>query len=174
MVDAEGGEPMAIEGLWVSVDWSPDGERLLLLGSPEREGNFDLYTARPDGTDLVQLTFDQVTGHEPSWSPDGSRIVFAAGAATFQDVYVIGADGSAPRRLTDWEGVDLFPVWSPDGAWIAFASDREASPAQQEANRSGDAIFSGVSLYVMRPDGTGVTRILEADAALPLSWVASG
>ena len=82
----------------------------------------------------------------------------------------MNADGSDVRRLTDWEGLDLFPVWSPDGRWIAFASDRDATPAQQESNRSGDVIFSGLSLYVMRPDGSDVTRVLESDAALPVSW----
>ena len=50
----------------------------------------------------------------------------------------MNADGSDVRRLTEWDGLDLFPVWSPDGGWIAFASDRDATPAQQESNRSGE------------------------------------
>jgi Tol biopolymer transport system component len=175
IVNADGsGEPASLEGLWTSVSWSPDGERLLVLGFPQvgaHEGQFDLYTIDPDGSNLVQLTDDQAGEHESSWSPDGARIVFATGEDDFsQDVYVMDADGSDIRRLTDWKGLDLFPVWSPDGRWIAFASDRDATPAQQESNRSGDAIFTGLSLNVMRADGSDVSMLLEGDAVLPLSW----
>jgi Tol biopolymer transport system component len=175
IVNAGGsGKPVALDGLWTSVSWSPDGEQLLVVGFPQKgthEGQFDLYTIRPDGSDPVQLTDDKAGEHEPSWSPDGSRIVFATGENDLsQDVYVMNADGSDVRRLTDWEGLDLFPVWSPDGHWIAFASDRDATPAQQERNRSGDAIFTGLSLYVMHADGSDVSMVLEGDQVLPVSW----
>jgi Tol biopolymer transport system component len=174
VVDADGsGDPVVFDGLWLSVSWSPDGARVLLTGAPVREGPFDLYTARPDGSDLAQLTHDEVTEHEPSWSPDGRRIVFAMGAAYFQDVYVIDADGSNVRRLTGWEGLDMAPVWSPDGRWIAFASDRDATRTQRDANRSGRAMFSGLSIYAMHADGSDVHRILARDLAFPVSWTAS-
>jgi Tol biopolymer transport system component len=174
IVNADGsGAPMVLDGLWTSVSWSPDGGRLVVEGFPHEghEGQFDLYAIAPDGSDPVQLTDDERGEHEPSWSPDGSRIVFAAGESyVSQDVYVMNADGSDVRRLTDREGLDFVPVWSPDGRWIAFASDRDATPAQQESNRSGDEIFTGLSLYIMEPDGSNVTMVLASDAALPVSW----
>jgi Tol biopolymer transport system component len=174
IVNSDGsGQPAALDGLWTSVSWSPDGDRLLALGFPHEghEGQFDLYAIRPDGSDPVRLTDDEATQHEPSWSPDGSRIVFATGESDLsQDVYVMNADGSDVRRLTDWEGLDFAPVWSPDGRWIAFASDRDATPEQRASNRSGDAIFTGLSLYVMRVDGSDVGMVLESDSALPVSW----
>jgi TolB protein len=171
IVNADGsGEPVVLDGHWESVSWSPDGGRLLLLGFPEEEV-FDLYTAHPDGSELVQLTDDEAVEHESSWSPDGARIVFATGENDLsQDVYVMNEDGSDVRRLTDWEGLDLFPVWSPDGRWIAFASDRDATLAQQASNRSGDEIFIGLSLYVMLADGSDVGTLLERDVVLPVSW----
>jgi Tol biopolymer transport system component len=175
IVNADGsGRPVAFDGLWTSVSWSPDGERLLVVGFPQKgthEGQFDLYTIRPDGSDPVQLTDDQAGEHEASWSPDGSRIVFASGEDDLsQDVYAMDADGSDVRKLTDWAGLDLLPIWSPDGQWVAFASDRDATPAQQESNRSGDAIFTGLSLYVMHPDGSDVSMLLEGNEVLPVSW----
>jgi Tol biopolymer transport system component len=81
------------------------------------------------------------------------------------------ADGSDRQRLTNWEGIDLMPVWSPDGEWLAFTSDRDATVEQRASNRSGDALFSGISLYAMRADGTEVTRLLETESAVPpVDW----
>jgi TolB protein len=174
VVNADGsGAPVVLDGLWTSVSWSPDGGRLLVEGFPQKghEGQFDLFTIRPDGSDPVQLTDDEAGEHEASWSPDGSLIVFAAGEDDLsQDVFLMSADGSDVRRLTDWQGLDLLPVWSPDGRWIAFASDRDATPAQQASNRSGDAIFTGLSVYAMRADGSDMSMLLEGEAVLPVSW----
>ncbi len=60
------------------------------------------------------------------------------------DVYVIRADGSEERRLTDSPGLDGFPSWSPDGQRIAFASDRGGGSWE---------------LYTMSADGSGQRRL---------------
>ncbi len=60
----------------------------------------------------------------------------------------------------------------PNIANAANAMDRDATPAQQEGNRSGDAIFTGLSLYVMRADGSDVRVLLEGDSVLPVTWKA--
>ena len=176
IVDADGGgRPTVLDGLWVEVSWSPDGESLAMVGFPDagdEAGQFDLYTVRPDGSGLRQLTDDAVGEHAPSWSPDGLRIVFSHGPDLDQDVFVADADGSGVRNLTDRVGEDLLPVWSPDGAWIAFASDRGATPAQVASNRAGGEEWSGVSIYVMRPDGSQVRRIVDGAEGFvfPTSW----
>jgi Tol biopolymer transport system component len=181
VVGADGSDhALVLKGFWQSVSWSPDGDRLLLAGdpaagagSPEAEA-FDLYTVRPDGTDLVRLTHGGGYEMFATWSPDGTRILFARGERYeeyAQDVEVMDADGSNEHQLTTWAGFDSFPVWSPDGAWIAFASDRDATAEQQHANRDGQ--FVHMSMYVMRPDGSDVRRVLEAgdrEALLPGSW----
>jgi TolB protein len=176
IVNSDGtGEPLVLEGLWQGVDWSPDGERLVLEGFPNADlrltgdARFDVYTARPDGSNLVQLTDDDTMERSASWSPDGSRILYVDGVDDYQqDVFVMEADGSGLRRLTDWEGVDLLPVWSPDGRWIAFVSDRDATPLEQDANASGETRYQGLAIYTMRPDGTSVALLF--DAALTASW----
>ncbi|MDP9342992.1 MAG: hypothetical protein M3Q23_13080 [Actinomycetota bacterium] len=182
VVSADGtGNALVIEGFWQSVAWSPDGQHLLLAGRPATNGGatgaegFDLYTVRPDGTDLVPLTHGGGYEQFATWSPDGSRILFTRGDQFedyAQDVYVMDADGSNERRLTSWPGFDSFPVWSPDGSWIAFASDRDASPEQQHAIQANGA-FTNISTYVMRADGSDVQRVFTAhdgEALLPGSW----
>lgn len=171
IVDADGGGvPTVLDGHWEGVSWSPDGTRLVVSGFPQLDGGrFDLYTMAPDGSDRVQLTDDDVIERQPSWSPDGSTILFAKGDVYEQDVFVMASDGSDVRRLTDHDGLDLSPVWSPEGAWIAFASDRDLSPEDQAANRSGEVRFR-TSIFVMSPDGSDVRRVTGEGAYFPVSW----
>jgi Tol biopolymer transport system component len=180
VIGADGtGRTLLLQGVLKSVAWSPDGSRLLITGRPGTDrvygpAGFNVWTVQPDGTGLVQLTHGDVTEEFASWSPDGTRILFTRGDsvdAYAQDVYVMDADGSNVQPLTDWPGFDSFPVWSPDGSWIVFASDRDATPAEQAADRSGT--FSGISLYVMGSDGSDVQRVLaggSGEALLPSAW----
>ncbi len=171
---------LVLDGRWDAVSWSPGGKRLLLAGAPAGAERADLYTVRPDGSELAQITDDQAVERAPSWSPDGTRIVFAESTGEFQnkdygqDVFVMDADGTNLRRVTVWKGFDSFPVWAPDGTWLAFASDRDATRDQQLRNSGGKVPLGGVSLYVMRPDGSGIVRVMDggAVALLPSSWTA--
>jgi dipeptidyl aminopeptidase/acylaminoacyl peptidase len=73
----------------------------------------------------VQLTnHGSVDADCPAWSPDGSKIAYHANQDNYRDVFVIGANGGTPQRLTHREGLDVAPSWSRDGRWIYFASDR--------------------------------------------------
>ena len=97
-------------GVSAKLDWSPDGSKIL-ISSPqqERPGTAsNVFTIRPDGTGLTQLTHDTKPGvHDlaDGFSPDGTKIIFAKTVdnGPFQ-VYVMNSDGSAVRQLT--HGVD--------------------------------------------------------------------
>jgi hypothetical protein len=60
----------------------------------------------------------------PSWSPDGSRIVFSAHRNGFTDLYIYHLDKERLERLTSDSYGDLYPAWSPDGRQIVFSSER--------------------------------------------------
>ena len=79
-----------------------------------------IYTMRPNGSGLLQLTHvgSAPGARTPSWSPDGARIAFAWG----QHIWVMNADGSGKAQLTSEDGFkDRQPSWSPDGLKIVFS-----------------------------------------------------
>jgi Tol biopolymer transport system component len=82
--------------------WSPDGTRLAFErwhagGEVGRSGIFQM---RPDGTGLVRLTADVGISLRMAWSPDGTQLAFVSGF-TQRDIYVINADGTGLRNLTN-------------------------------------------------------------------------
>ena len=56
----------------------------------------------------------------PAWSPTGRTLAFARGRPGRRDLFLITADGSRSRRLTELPGDETDPAWSPDGRWLAF------------------------------------------------------
>ena len=78
---------------------------------------------RPDGTGKRRVTHLSASVGSPSWSPDSSRLAFAANARGRFEVSIVGLDGSGVRRLTNSTGEDIDPAWSPDGKLIAFSRD---------------------------------------------------
>lgn len=62
-----------------------------------------------------------------AWSPDGSKLAFNMTLNGSSDIYVINANGTGLRRVTDWPGTEASAVWSPDGKRIAFQSDKSGN-----------------------------------------------
>ena len=93
--------------------WSPNGS--VIAFSRLAGAKSGLYLIRPDGTHLQRLTTKPA--FNPSWSPDGRRLVFDNGSA----ISVINADGSGLRKLRPKASKD--PAWSPDGRTIAFVRE---------------------------------------------------
>jgi len=104
--------------------FDPDGYGRLIVFRDSRDGvNVDdeIYVVRSNGKGILNLT-ESPDSNEwgPAWSPDGSRIAFNSDREGMPQVYVMNADGSGLRRLSDSWGE--YPAWSPDGSRITFAS----------------------------------------------------
>lgn len=126
LVDGKWGDPTTIryERIRESSLDRPLGFESDLLYTAKRNGNSDLWLRRTDGS-TIRLTTDPERDNYGIWSPDGSRIAFQTQRDGNYEIYVMAADGSDKRNLTNHPAFDGLPAWSPDGSKIAFFSQRE-------------------------------------------------
>lgn len=97
-----------------SPSWSPDGQKIVFISSS------NVYTMNSDGTDRKQLTSE---GHNdsPVYSPDEKLIAFLSAKEGYDYyVYIMNADGTGQRLLSNIKASWNSLAWSPDGKWLAF------------------------------------------------------
>jgi Tol biopolymer transport system component len=161
--------------------WSPDGNSIAFFS--DRGGNSDIFVMHADGSQVEQLTHDAFANlyfmksaedRNPSWSPDGSQIAFESGrdnqmlSYVNHDIYVMAADGSNVKRLTNDGADEGGPRWSPNGDLIAYAKMDYFPDQTISENPAWD-------IFVMNADGTQqiqLTNDLSND--LELSWSPDG
>lgn len=133
---------------------------------------FDIYTARADGSDLRRLTQSPGYDAEATVSPDGTRIVFTSVRDGDLDIYMMNRDGTGVKRLTSSFGYDGGPFFSPDGRFIVYRAWHPTNAADSaEYSRlleRGLVRPSRMELWVMDADGRNqrqVTRLGGANFA---------
>ena len=119
--------------------------------------NSDIYVVGANGGLPQRLTTSPGIDTDPSFSPDGSKIVFESDRGGSQQLYVMNADGTDQRRLTFSGSWYASPVWSPDGKWIAFT--QRVSGARR--------------IGIVRPDGSGEKILTSGPGDEGPSWAAS-
>lgn len=132
--------------------WSPERCRIAFVRFT-KEGRDDIYVMTADGKSIQRLTTHPAADTFPDWSPDGRQIAFISDRDGYRHLYIMNADGSDPRPLTTQallpvtkRGYVQWPQWSPKGDEIAFIYN----PGTEG---------QGTSLYVIRPDGSGLRQI---------------
>jgi Tol biopolymer transport system component len=137
------------------------------------DDTFEIYSAKQDGTDLANLTHSPGYDAEGAFSPDGKQIVFCSLRAAFPleklspelraryekdpswfgDIYIMNADGSDVRSLTDAPGYDGGPFFSPDGQRIIWRHFEENGMI--------------ADIWTMKTDGSDKRRITDFKS---MSW----
>ena len=136
-------ETRAVRTLTTAYDdlpgWSPDGSRILFTRKVD-EVNFDIFTIKPDGSDLLRVTSHRAGDGHAVWTWDG-RIMWNSGVYGFRDeaalydntfqqygqIFIMNADGSGKRMLTDsrWERFDAAPDTGKVSVVTAAGGDAE-------------------------------------------------
>ena len=138
------------------------------------DGPSELYSINPDGTNMRNLTQNRVEDDwAGSWSPDGSKIVFASNPGDgHYDLFVMDADGSNQVKLLDMgpKVDETVPKWSPDGKRILYTQVFQQSEEIHVVNADGSnpvrLTSGGHELYAeWSPDGKRITysRFLGSD-----------
>ena len=168
-------------GSLYAPELAPDGKRIVFTNN----GN-GVWIMKSDGEKPHAITFrDDI---DPTWSPDGSMIAFASSRSGSRQLYVVNANGSDVRQVTDLNNMGGRSSWSPDGTRLAFyrgpAGDHDIyiinidGTGLQRLTHGGDNLGPSWSpdgnwiaftsfrdgnneIYIMHPDGTGVTRLTE-------------
>jgi TolB protein len=152
IADYDGANPRRItvnRSLNINPVWSSDGKAIAYT-SYRRQNFPDIYVQRIyEGTPPESPAHgtDRIHNFLPAWSPDGTKIAFMTNRDGNQEIYVMDANGSNPRRITRHPGIDATPTWSPAGNQIAFTSDRSGSP----------------QIYIVDSDGLGQPQRITTD-----------
>jgi Tol biopolymer transport system component len=154
--------------------WSPDGSQIAFESDRSDpapgtclEGycNWDVYVMKADGSGITRITTTPSPDRNPSWSPDGTKLLFDRNAdcppgcrSFFEEVWVMNADGTGQTQITNAENPETVsnsfdPTWSPDGAQIAITGD-----------------LGIPTVLVINPDGSG-RRWLDIGAGADITRV---
>jgi len=143
--------------------WSPDGTRILFEADAFAGAPSYVMVANVDGTGLSRLATGGESGPpgaHPVWSPDGTEIAFARN----DGLYVMRADGTGVHQVGPAGAVE--PSWqslpggAPQPATPGPSATTSAGPAGGEISYTVEGP-SDADIYVIRPDGTGRTRLTD-------------
>ena len=150
----------------------------IAFDSDRHGGDGDIWTMRPGGGDQLNLTpGSEANESAPNWRADGRKILFMSDRETARnpnprgargpdwEIFVMNANGSNPRQITDNELDDEDPAWSPDGSRIVF--QRDFNPVIGKVN---------YDLFTMAADGTDERRLTDSRGVddLQPNWSSRG
>ena len=120
------------------AQWMPDGKTIIyrawkIQDQGQRGMPMQIFTIKPDGTDMKQITSEAGTNWAPAPAPDGRHFVFVKLLPPRNfEVFMMDIVSGEQRRLTYNDAFDGFPAISPGGHWMGFSSSRGANPGERK------------------------------------------
>jgi len=152
IVPTDGGAPSQVTDTPDALEeypvWSPDGATMLFVRITGDLSGGQLWTRDVATGQETQLTFDPTFKDQtPDWSPDGTRIAYGAD----DDIWIMDADGSRQKNLTDTPDAEFGTAFSPDGSHIAFVGSGGLVPPGRRYVQTIDIEGSGRQIVTATP-----------------------
>ena len=152
-------------------DYAPDGDRIAFQAY--MDGNFDIWTIAPDGSNLQQLMDDWWDDREPKWSPDGTQIAFSSDRGEGYDIWTLDVATGDLQQWTDNDAENYEPTWSADGTEIAYvANPGDGAETIKAVDQDGDTrtlVTAGTEEILhspsWSPDGEDIAYVRESESA---------
>jgi len=136
-----------------------------------RDGNWEIYVAAPDGSNPMRLTMAPGPDIHPAWSPDNRRIAFTSHRDGPSSIYVMDRDGRNTKPLVRLPSARL-AVWSPDGESLFFVAERGGNDELYRKNLgTGETVSltpsaakDGIHIWhpTISPDGRWLAYVTNA------------
>ncbi|HUM04531.1 MAG TPA: hypothetical protein VLT90_03660 [Terriglobales bacterium] len=131
--------------------------------------SYDIFTAKLDGSDLMQLTTTPGYDAEATISEDGKKIVFTSLRNGDLDIYSMDANGKNVKQLTHELGYDGGPFFSPDRKWIVYRAyhpktDQEVAE-YKDLLKQNQIRPTTLEIWIMKADGSAKRQITNLNAA---------
>ncbi|KAH7053292.1 hypothetical protein B0J12DRAFT_750778 [Macrophomina phaseolina] len=150
------------------ASFSPDGQWIIFTTERNGDGNSDIYRVHTNGTGLEKLVASSSVEDAGALSPDGTKVAYVSTANGYKaNIWVKDLTTGTETNLTNTESVTgvatspdgyFRPAWSSDGEWLAFSSDRNTAWTGH-GNGTGWEHTQELSVYVIKPDGTGFRKL---------------
>jgi TolB protein len=131
----------SLQGVDNAPEYSSDGNYITFMHNSVTKNTYEIFVMNNNGGDLGNIP--QISGWDPTWSPDGNLILFASDKSGTVQLYTVKTDGSRLRKITNLPAIRGRSDWSPDGQYIVT--------------------YSGESwkreLFIMNADGSGVRQL---------------